>query len=125
MSYIDVMRSGKENFTYFVRGSIIVWLTPCLTGLDTVVLLRWYLRVWSNPNQLNKCCYKSRQIICTFMGYCEKQQHFLNKKAEVRLFEKLVFFLFKNLDLSILLPRTVFRSTGKLSKLILQKINFQ
>lgn len=59
------------------------------------------------------------------MGYCEKQQHFLNKKAEVRLFEKLVFFLFKNLDLSILLPRTVFRSTGKLSKLILQKINFQ
>ena len=40
MSYIDVMRSGKENFTYFVRGSIIVWLTPCLNGLDTVVLLR-------------------------------------------------------------------------------------
>ena len=31
----------QRTLTYFVRGNISVWLTSCLTGLDSAVLLNW------------------------------------------------------------------------------------
>ena len=31
----------QRTLTYFVRGNITVWLTSCLTGLDSAVLLNW------------------------------------------------------------------------------------
>ena len=33
--------SHQRTLTYFVRGNITVWLTSCLTGLDSAVLLNW------------------------------------------------------------------------------------
>ena len=46
----------QRILTYFVRGSILVWLTSCLFGFDcfTCVELETDLLVWSNPNQSNK-----------------------------------------------------------------------
>ena len=34
-----VQRLEQRTLTYFVRGNITVWLTSCLTGLDSAVLL--------------------------------------------------------------------------------------
>ena len=43
------------DYRYFLRGSIPVWLTSCLTGLDSATLFMFNLdadlQVWSNPNQ--------------------------------------------------------------------------
>ena len=39
---IVFVRTLQRTLTYFIRGSIIAWLTSCLTGLDSTKLVNLY-----------------------------------------------------------------------------------
>ena len=75
-------RSWQRTLTYFVRGSIDVRLTSCLTGLDSAALLLF--------NNFLKSRTKEAKLLGDFWSYFEKHDFLGKIYFGIFLFQHLV-----------------------------------